>query len=109
MKIRYELQTPWPEGLENPHDFGAMDWYMSGEIPFVPTIGMEIENGCGDLHTVKQVIWTAAEPNQITVFFDGCEEPIKRYADYYIRNGWKTNDVRLPATAKKSKPNRAGA
>ena len=55
MRIRYELQTPWPEGLANPDQFDAIDWYMFGEIPFVPFIGLEIDNGCGDLYTVKNV------------------------------------------------------
>jgi len=100
MKIHYEMQTPWPTDVPNPHRFEALDWTQEGTIPFVPMLGIEIDPGDGDLHTVRNVYWSALEPDRVTVYF---EEDMDHPLEYWTRGGWQTKD--LPV----AKPKRAKA
>lgn len=100
MKILYEMETPWPIDVENPDGFGGVVWSKRGDIPFVPVIGMEIDNGDGDLREVLNVYWCADKPGEVVVHFD---DDVARELDYWQRGGWQYDGFpKAPANKRKS-------
>lgn len=100
MKIFYDMETPWPTNLPAPEGIDAIEWFKSGEIPFVPSVGMEIDTGDGDLRTVRNVYWSADKPDEVAVFF--CEDAA-RSLEYWQRGGWQSLAIQ------KLKPRKAKA
>lgn len=59
----------------------------TGEIPFVPSLGLDIRVFEGaDVHEVASVIWSAHQPDSIDVWFkfDANVEPA-----FFIQQGWR--------------------
>lgn len=93
MKIRYEMQTPWPTDVAAPAGVNGIDWFKHGECPFLPAVGMHIDNGGGDLRKVLEVDWCVEAPDEMVVYF---EDDMARALRYWQRGGWQSKD--LPKT-----------
>ena len=69
-------------------DAGQLTLLATGEIPFVPNVGMHLRVFDGaELEEVSFVSWSATEPDWIDVWFasDVAPEDIA----LFIRQGWK--------------------
>ncbi|MGS1014084.1 hypothetical protein ACVCL0_09175 [Rhodanobacter sp. UC4450_H17] len=100
MKVRYEMETPWPTDVPAPEGIDGINWFKHGEMPFVPTIDMEIDNGDGDLRKVLNVYWCAENPHEVTVHF---QDDVARELGYWRRGGWQSDEL-LETAAKGRKP-----
>ena len=105
MKILYELQTPWPTDLNSADGIDGVDWTKHGEIPFVPSVGMHIDCGDGDLRVVREVYWSAEDPGEISVYF---EDDVPRALSYWTRGGWQTGDLNPAPPSKNTKATKSG-
>lgn len=93
MNVTYQLYTPWPSGVANPDELEGVEWFKSGEIPFLPVAGMHIDCGDGDLRVVRAVYWWADKPDHVEVFFED-ENP--RPMAYWTRGGWRCEGLSPP-------------
>lgn len=98
MKIRYEMETPWPTDVEVPAGIDGIDWIKHGEIPFLPTVGMHIDNGDGDLRQLLEVYWCADAPDEVAVFF---QDDTARKLTYWQGGGWQSSDLPKPPARKR--------
>lgn len=59
----------------------------TGEIPFVPSLGLDIRVfEDAELHEVSSVIWAAYQPESIEVWFK-CEADVE--PAFFIQQGWR--------------------
>jgi hypothetical protein len=96
--VQFNLETPWPEGVPNPQGFDGLNWHRRGTIPFVPSVGLMIDVGDGDLRSVDNVYWWADKPCQLEI--DLADDYIARGRDYYERGGWITDELKPAKPAK---------
>lgn len=101
MKVRYTLETPWPSDVRNPQRFEACEWQLLGETPFLPVAGMFIACGAeSDYLRVKEVYWSADNPDLVEVYFDEPSDERDLPASYWLRQGWSTKDFKVTSKLK---------
>lgn len=95
MKVMYTLETSWPTDVPAPAGINGCDWERHGEIPFIPVAGMMVSAGQDDdLRKIREVYWSADQPDVIEVNFESDVE-FPRSAAYWLKTGWSTRDFKV--------------
>lgn len=94
IKVTYFLDSPWPSDARNPEAFEALTWKRTGELPFMPQLGLLMECGDGELRKVHEIYWYVDRPHEIELYFE--DEEYKHDTAYYLTGGWTTEDLPSP-------------
>lgn len=87
IRTRFTLQTDYaPEGFKGPEPISTVGFKRWGVLPFVPSAGMHIDSGDGELRPVKRVFFACDEPGYIEVEFENCDRNF--YYKHLVSHGW---------------------
>jgi len=94
MKVVYSCLSSWPSDVAKPQAASSdrVVWFRTGDLPFVPTIGMWIDCGDGNPRRVEDCGWSAERPDTIKVYLGDEGDDFVRALSYWHSSGWKNDD-----------------
>lgn len=91
MLARLQIQTRYrPEGLPTSHMASAACYHRHLQLPFIPTIGMQLDTGDGESLNVEGVRWNATIPTEIHVVLE--DDRSHRSHCTLLQHGWRLGD-----------------
>jgi len=87
LDVRYTMLVPYrPRGLKLDKEIQEVEYQRSGKIGFIPSPGMLIDCGDGDLRKAEEVyVWP--EERRIEVYLGTCDSDA-RTNKFMLEHGW---------------------